>query len=56
MDGNFQPRQKNKAMDVDDFSLTEGTAYFGNEKDFALYMTQMPAHTAEVSNMLGQRS
>ncbi len=49
VDGNFTQNQKDKKMDIDDFPLTLGAAYFANESDVSLFMEGLPPYKPEVS-------
>ncbi|KAI1796811.1 hypothetical protein LXA43DRAFT_879378 [Ganoderma leucocontextum] len=41
IDGNFQAAQKFKPMDMTDFPLTTGTAYYAHERDYEIYRAKL---------------
>ncbi|KAH9849133.1 hypothetical protein C2E23DRAFT_738021 [Lenzites betulinus] len=50
VDGNFHHSQKMKPMDPADFPLTQGAAYFVDEKDFADYQARVKPPKKEESS------
>lgn len=49
IDGNFHANLRNKRMDLEDFPLSKGVAYFANEDAYAAYSKELPPLQAEVS-------
>ena len=48
IDGNFQAAQKFKPMDMTDFPITTGGAYYAPEPDYEVYRTNLPPRRKEV--------